>query len=782
MKRALTFLLTLVFAFTACEKAPFITMTGPRVFSFTRDGGTQSFTFSCNQDWSVSSTESWVIISPASGKASDGDITVTLTCSPNTTYDARSATVTIKLAEISESLTLTQDTDIGLILSPTTFDLTNAAQDIEIEVRKNIQYSIAFDEACIDWIKIGGTKSLSTDKVTFHISENKTYDCRDGKITFKQIDGPLSETVIVRQSQLNGLFITTPTYDISNTAHMLSVEVKANVEFQVTSQSDWIKFVETKGLTTSNVTLSIEANELYDNRTGTVQVKQTNGDLSGIIMINQKQTDGLFVTPTEFSVNNQEQSIELEVKNNIDFMVVIPDDAKSWVAVQSSNQTKALVEEKVILLIAKNSTYDDRETSITIKQVDGPLAETVNIKQAYGEGLIIEQTAYNVPQEGGTIEVKVQSNVEFEVIPVVEWIKYVETKGLSSTSIELVVESNISQSYRDGVVIIRKAGYDDLSTSISITQLPLPCIETLYPTDVETHAATLNGKLSVALGDEKALVWFIYSDDADTIDDLIKNGTIVSATLDNDMSFSTRVDVLRPYTDYYYVACVEVFNKIYYGEGMFFSTKRAPIESVDLGLTVKWAKTNIGSLSPEGFGDYYAWGEVEAKQEYTWDNYKWYTDYNDHDCTFTIIKYCINSNTDDGIIGIVDNKTVLEPEDDVAHCLLGEKWRIPTKQDWEELLLGCDWTWDNINGFTGYTFTSKTNGNSIFLPAAFYVERDEYPFIGAQKYGLYLSSSLYESHDEASDSCWCLSFWSDRAPCLGGGNRHTGTSIRPVTE
>jgi len=206
MKRALTIVLALAFAisFIACEKAPFLTMTGPRSYTFTRDGGSQSFAFSCNRDWSVSSTESWIKVSPASGKASDGDITLTITCSPNTTYDARSATITVSLADLSESLTVTQDTGIGLIVSPTTVELTNAAQDIEIEVQKNVQYSVAIDESGVDWIKQGGTKSLSTDKVTFHIAANTSYDDRESKIAFKQIDGTLTQMVTVRQSQTNG--------------------------------------------------------------------------------------------------------------------------------------------------------------------------------------------------------------------------------------------------------------------------------------------------------------------------------------------------------------------------------------------------------------------------------------------------------------------------------------------------------------------------------------------------------------------------------------------------
>ena len=127
--------------FSACQKAPFLTMTGPRSLSFTHDGGTQTIAFASNRDWSITSSDSWIRVSPSSGLAADGDITVTLTVSPNTTYDSRTATIILSADGLSESLSVTQDMGLGLIVSPTSFDLTNDAQTIEVEVQKNVRYS-----------------------------------------------------------------------------------------------------------------------------------------------------------------------------------------------------------------------------------------------------------------------------------------------------------------------------------------------------------------------------------------------------------------------------------------------------------------------------------------------------------------------------------------------------------------------------------------------------------------------------------------------------------------
>lgn len=494
MKRLLNLLgivLALSIVATSCEKAPFLTLSTPKTINFTDQGGTQSITFTANRDWSVSSSDSWCKVSPSSGNKADGNITITLTCEPNTTYDPRSASLTVRVEELSETITVTQDTNLGLLVSPTSYDLTNAAQSIEVEVRANVKYSVEIDAACKDWITQTGTKALSSEKITFSIAANESYDNREGKITIKQTDGNLSETIVVKQSQTNGLFITTPEYDLSNEDHTLSVEVKANVSFQVTPQVDWIKYVETKALTSSTIVLSIEANKTYDDRTGTVLVKQTNGDLSGTITINQKQTDGLFVTPTDVDVDNAEHFVELEVKNNVSYDVVIPDDAKQWISIKSNTATKALADNKVTLAIAQNATYDNREASITIKQTDGPLAETVKIKQAQTDYLEVEKTSYSVSNQSQTLDVLIKSNIDFEVAPDVNWIQYVGTKSVQSSTATLQVLENEEYKERTGIVSIRQKN-GDLSVSIEIVQA------SAIPLDVKVNEA---GTLMSLIGD-----------------------------------------------------------------------------------------------------------------------------------------------------------------------------------------------------------------------------------------------------------------------------------------
>lgn len=134
-------------------------------------------------------------------------------------------------------------------------------------------------------------------------------------------------------------------------------------------------------------------------------------------------------------------------------------------------------------------------------------------------------------------------------------------------------------------------------------------------------------------------------------------------------------------------------------------------EYVDMGLSVKWAKCNLGAYYPTSGGDYYAWGEVTPKTDYTWDNYVWGTWSMDNS---TISKY-----------NLVDRKETLDMDDDAAHHRLGLGWWVPSKENWEELFDEKNCTWQHYNYASygpGMLVTSKITGNWIFLPAAGCVE------------------------------------------------------------
>lgn len=178
-------------------------------------------------------------------------------------------------------------------------------------------------------------------------------------------------------------------------------------------------------------------------------------------------------------------------------------------------------------------------------------------------------------------------------------------------------------------------------------------------------------------------------------------------------------------------------------------------EWVDLGLPsgTLWATCNVGASKPEEYGSYFAWGEIKTKSEYTPENY--------FDSQYE--KYSF------------DGQTELLPGDDAATANWGNGWQMPSFEQMAELVRGDYTTPERItqNGHYGLKITSKSNGKSIFLPAAGYRYNSSLKFPG--NFGDYWTRSLSTSNEPHH-----LDFYSPDGPVFYSYKRCYGRSIRPV--
>lgn len=196
-------------------------------------------------------------------------------------------------------------------------------------------------------------------------------------------------------------------------------------------------------------------------------------------------------------------------------------------------------------------------------------------------------------------------------------------------------------------------------------------------------------------------------------------------------------------------------------------------EYVDLGLPsgLKWAKCNIGAEKETDCGLYFAWGEtvgykdVSSGKSFSEEDYTWYRK---NESETSITKYNNSSS-----YGTVDNLTTLEPSDDSATVNMSSLWRIPTKEEYEELLNNTTNTWEEIEGINGLMFTGN-NGNTLFLPAAGVCELGAVQVVNS--YGYYWSSSL--SSDEPMNGS-CL-FFAPEGSGMMDCPRYYGLGIRAV--
>ena len=195
-------------------------------------------------------------------------------------------------------------------------------------------------------------------------------------------------------------------------------------------------------------------------------------------------------------------------------------------------------------------------------------------------------------------------------------------------------------------------------------------------------------------------------------------------------------------------------------------------EYVDLGLPsgTLWATCNLGATKPEDYGNYYAWGETNTKSTYNWSTYKYANGDNKK-----LTRYCTKSRYGDN--GFTDNLTELQSGYDPATANWGNGWQTPTKAQWDELLSNTTNQGTTRNGVKGLLFTSKKNGQTIFLPAAGSCWDSGDRYTGSECY--YWSRSLHTDYPFAA---WGLTF------CCSGDcgmyyyGRGNGFTVRPVRQ
>ncbi len=185
-------------------------------------------------------------------------------------------------------------------------------------------------------------------------------------------------------------------------------------------------------------------------------------------------------------------------------------------------------------------------------------------------------------------------------------------------------------------------------------------------------------------------------------------------------------------------------------------------QPVDMGLSVQWGDRNVGAASPQEYGGFYAWGETMEKETYNWMTYR-FCEGSPH----RLSRYCPLA-----LWGQVDSRTRLEAGDDVATCICGPGWRMPTSAEWESLLSSCDWSWSAPQ--QGYVVRSRTTGKEIFLPAGGFRIQGDHHYFGID--GLYWAADVVE--DLPYDAYRV--YFSNYFRYLSYAQRYFGFLVRPV--
>ena len=301
-----------------------------------------------------------------------------------------------------------------------------------------------------NWISVSPTSGGEGEAtITITTTANDTYDERNATVTLKC--GTATESVVVSQKQLEALTVTSNKCEVGVDGGTISVEVKANVNFNVEVKADWIKEVKSRGLTSTTLEFSVDKNETDDNREG--QIIISSGALSETVKVYQGFHNYITLTQREFDVPSTGGNIDIEIKSTVDYEVEMPFGA-DWITEDMSRAASTHTHHYVV---APNETYDIREAQIVfVDKGNAALADTVTIRQAYMNAILVARNEYEVDKSGRKLDFKVHANVDIDVMVDVDWIKQVESRGLTNNELFFDIEENKDNNGREGAIIIKE--------------------------------------------------------------------------------------------------------------------------------------------------------------------------------------------------------------------------------------------------------------------------------------------------------------------------------------
>ena len=314
-----------------------------------------------------------------------------------------------------------------------------------------------------------GNAGSQTIKIT--TTENDTYDDRSVTVTLKS--GNESNSFVVTQKQKNAILLTSNKFEFEQKGGTFTVEVKANVNYTATigeNCKDWItEGGNTRALSTTTKTYSVAANENSEKREGTITF--TDGTLSETVHIYQTGGDIILLSKNEYYTDAAGEDITVELKSNCEYEVEMP--KVDWVHEIS---TRALSSHTLHYRIDANTTYDSREAKINYRNKKKNVVETLTIIQAQKDAIILGKKTITAKAEGETIEVKLSTNVDYEVIMPAgtDWITTANTRGLTEHTLHYIIEKNESNSSRSAKITFsnKNSGIEDILTVTQNGQMP----------------------------------------------------------------------------------------------------------------------------------------------------------------------------------------------------------------------------------------------------------------------------------------------------------------------
>ena len=477
MKRIIG-LLFIVLSLSCCSKSEtdkeeggnYVLSIAPQNLKFPANDDSQNVIVASNGQWSLSGGDSWCTPSITSG---GNGANVTFSVEKNMELQPRNTSFTFTLGNEKATLHVTQEAapNSNISLNPGSATVSSNSNTQSVIVTCNGTWALSGET--VSWCRPSKTTGQNNDVVTFNIDENNLSDDRNATYTFTCATE--SAKFVLTQKGKDALTVTKSKFEVSAQGEQIAVEVNANISFEYEiAQADksWVSYVGTRAMTTSRLLFSISPNEETATREGTITITSEIGKET-IKIYQFGASPALVLTQKEYIIPSDGQTIKVELNSNVDYEVAMP--SVDWI---TESPTRAISTHTHYYTIASNTTCDNRSTEIHFYNKENNIDEIVEITQLQKDALIIGKTDYQVPQEGGTVDVTLQHNIDFE-IKINEtdtWITQIETRALQENQLRFNISENTTGAERIGKIMIANT-QQNISQTITITQSAIPVLD-----------------------------------------------------------------------------------------------------------------------------------------------------------------------------------------------------------------------------------------------------------------------------------------------------------------
>lgn len=592
-----------------------------------------------------------------------------------------------------------------------------------------------------NWVNINpqtGVNSKSVVSIT--CAENTDVHKDRMAVVYFKSKGDMDYYIPITITQVRDKYIAIPEKDtlkVSWESRKYTVKIESNNNaWNATAQDDLSEWC-TVTKQSSAIEISCKENRQLQTRSGHIIIKTPDNTRTLTVV---QSSAGFNVSSENVVLPASSGGIYIQVQTAWDARWTVKCDS-DWIWV---NPSEGVGINSFYIRTEKNPSNNSRSSKVTVSTQGYSSQITVTQR---GQVFEVYSTRLNYNSQGGDMRVYFNSSSSISATTKSSWIKLSNT-GYTDR-LEFTVWPNTTTYSRKDTIWIHSENSSPVALEV-VQAAPFLIVSQpramFYDERNSQIVVQADGEYKVKCDAE----WITYT----------KNGDVINISATQNTGKWRKATFTISMTGLTEGVLERQVSVVQYG---------SKLDYVNLGLNVVWATCNLGAENREDVGDYFAWGAIEKTNEYSWASYKYC-----NGSSSSLTKY---STPQYGWQGYWDYYQTLLEQDDAAYVTYGEGWRVPTIEDFNELIDNCTWRWTILNGVSGYKISSKKPGYNdryIFLPAAGYKDGSSVDFIGID--GYYWTNKNYSDRPYVANDL----HFNSNSILIKGDNRCLGMLIRPV--